>query len=93
MPKLIQGKCLSDRQADMVLNAYGYRWTKQNAARAKNWRGRHGAPTIPLVSDEEWLREHAFRFTNDGKTLMRGYAQPAYMAPACKTQPRRRRSG
>ena len=38
-------------------------------------------PTVPLVSDAEWLAMHAFHVTKDGRRLIgvRG-AVPAYMA-------------
>lgn len=41
----------------------------------------HQHPTIPLQSDEEWLNDHAFWFTNAGKLLPNRHAQPAYLAP------------
>jgi hypothetical protein len=41
----------------------------------------HQHPTIPLQTDEQWLREHAFYFTNAGKLLPRRHAVPAYLAP------------
>ncbi len=43
----------------------------------------HTHPTIPLISDEQWIREHAFHFTNDGRLATRGdqrHAEPAYLA-------------
>jgi ssDNA-binding Zn-finger/Zn-ribbon topoisomerase 1 len=41
----------------------------------------HQHPTIPLESDAEWLKGHAFYFTNAGKLQPRRHAQPAYLAP------------
>jgi hypothetical protein len=40
--------------------------------------GDHRHPTIPLETDEQWLRGHAFHFTQDGTRLMenRKYAEP-----------------
>jgi hypothetical protein len=40
----------------------------------------HQHPTIPLQSDDEWLAEHAFYFTNAGKLQPQRHAQPAYLA-------------
>jgi hypothetical protein len=40
----------------------------------------HQHPTIPLQTDDEWLKEHAFYFTNAEKLLPNMHAQPAYLA-------------
>jgi predicted nucleic acid-binding Zn-ribbon protein len=43
----------------------------------------HPHPTIPLIDDNQWINEHAFSFTNDGRLVTRGdgrHAQPAYLA-------------
>lgn len=43
----------------------------------------HQHPTIPMISDDQWIREHAFYFTNDGRLATRGdqrFAEPAYLA-------------
>lgn len=41
----------------------------------------HQHPTVPLISDEQWIREHAFHFTNDGRLHPnRRHAEPAYLA-------------
>ena len=42
----------------------------------------HPHPTIPLISDDQWIKEHSFAFTNDGRLVTRGddrHAMPAYM--------------
>jgi hypothetical protein len=41
----------------------------------------HQHPTIPLQTDDEWLKEHAFSFTNAGRLQPRRHAQPAYLVP------------
>jgi hypothetical protein len=41
----------------------------------------HQHPTIPLQTDEQWLKEHAFSFTNAGRLQPRRHAQPAYLVP------------
>jgi len=41
----------------------------------------HQHPTVPLISDDQWIREHAFHFTNDGRLHPRQrHAEPAYLA-------------
>lgn len=38
-------------------------------------------PTVPLVSDADWMRAHAFSVKRDGSLDARSrYAQPAYLA-------------
>lgn len=41
----------------------------------------HQHPTIPLQTDDQWLKEHAFYFTNAGRLQPRRHAVPAYLAP------------
>jgi len=79
---LIKGADLNYLQRQQVLAAYGYRWTKDNQQREHFWAGIEGAPTIPLISDSQWLKEHAFHFTKDGSRLMvnRRHAEPEFMA-------------
>lgn len=41
----------------------------------------HTHPTIPLITDAEWLTEHAFYINKDGRLSDRpGHCEPAYMA-------------
>jgi hypothetical protein len=40
----------------------------------------HQHPTIPMISDDQWIQEHSFYFTNDGRLQARRHAQPAYLA-------------
>jgi hypothetical protein len=81
MSKLVRGDRLPSDLRREVLARYVYRWTSDNPDRERMWRGREGAPTIPLVSDAQWLRDHAFYVTARG-TLdrRRASAEPAYMA-------------
>lgn len=81
MSKLVRGDQLPSDLRREVLARYTYRWTSDNTARERAWRGIEGAPTIPLVSDAQWLREHAF-YVTDRNTLdkRRTNAEPAYMA-------------
>lgn len=80
MSKLVRGDRLPSDLKREVLASYIYRWTSDNASRERAWRGIKGAPTIPLVSDEQWLREHAFHVTDRGTLDKRQKnAEPAYM--------------
>jgi hypothetical protein len=46
-------------------------WTRDE------WHAYH----VPLVTDEQWLKEHAFHFIKDGSRLSgAGHAEPAFMA-------------
>ena len=79
--RLIKGSELNQRQTEQVLNAFIYRWTSGNNAREHVWANIVGKPTIPLVSDNEWLKDHAFWFINDGSRLAkRHHAEPVYMS-------------
>jgi len=81
---LIRGDQLNDHQRRYVLNAYIYRWTSDNPRREEVYSNAAicQRPTMPLVTDEEWLKDHAFHFTKDGKRLManRRHAEPTFMA-------------
>jgi hypothetical protein len=66
---LINGDKLNGAQRKQVLEAFGYRWTAENKMRDEFWQGVRGKPTIPLTSDYQWLKEHAFHFTDDGLRL------------------------
>jgi hypothetical protein len=81
---LVRGDKLSESARRQVLEAHGHRWTVENEERARRW---HCAATIdpphaPLVTDAEWLREHAFHVVRDGSRLManRHHAEPACLA-------------
>lgn len=79
--KLTRGDQLNPTAKREVLASYVHRWTTGNTQRERSWANVQGAPTIPLVSDEQWLADHAFWVRNDG-TLARNrrHAEPAYMA-------------
>ena len=80
---LVRGDKLNASQKREVLSAFGYRWTTQNEGRARNWyaAGKSEPPRAPLVSDEQWLREHAFHFNaKTGRlSLNRKRAEPVYL--------------
>ena len=79
---LIKGTQLNPRQREQVLAAYIYRWTRDNPHRERSWQGFKPPvrPTIPLISDDEWLKQYAFNFVEDGSRLhaRRKYAVPVY---------------
>ena len=94
---LLRGDKLSHTQRKQVLSAFVHRWTHENAKQSYGgkcpgcaqhtgseavngipWHDYHA----PLVSDEEWIKAHAFHFTKDGSRLManKNFAEPAYLA-------------
>jgi len=79
--KLVKGSNLPETLKQEVLRSYIYRWTKENERNARQAMGKN-IPTIPLVSDLEWLEQHAFHVTNDGSKLdaRNRHCEPAYMA-------------
>ncbi len=67
---LIRGTELTLRQRRLILAAFSYRWTHENPHRRRVWSSiKAGQPTIPLQTDDQWLREHAFYFVKDGSRL------------------------
>lgn len=96
MSKLILGSQLSKAQQAEVKAAFIYRWTRENTQRAQVYKcalcdirtpyensksaNGHTHPTIPLISDEQWLAETAFWFTSKGHLdAHRTHSEPAYM--------------
>jgi hypothetical protein len=83
-PMLVRGDKLSESARREVLASYGYRWTVENESRARAWcrNGGFNPPIIPVITDAEWLREHAFHVVRDGSRLMvnRRHAEPACLA-------------
>lgn len=75
--ELVKGEDLTPAQRAQVLEAYIYRWTNENEGVESRFPGGQG-PTMDKQSDEDWIKEHAFRFTNDGRLM--GSAQPVYLA-------------
>ena len=66
---LIRGDKLNAVQKRQVLRAFVHRLTYENAYRA---------PCRYPQTDQQWLREHAFYFRNDGMlSISRRYAMPA----------------
>jgi hypothetical protein len=95
---LIRGDRLPHNLQLAVLRRFIYRWTSDNSDRARvyhcpvcNVPGgdpnggvacRQYHPTMPLITDHQWLKEHAFHVTKDGARLMenRRHAEPASLA-------------
>lgn len=97
MPKLIAGNQLNESQKRHVLAAYVYRWTTDNRQRTQAYSCKlcdirtpyenkessngHTHPTIPLISDEQWLSAHAFYVKANGEIADRpGRCEPVYLA-------------
>lgn len=82
-PNYIRGDRLSRTARSQVLARYIYRWTTDNPHRAQAWGKLKPSshPRIPLVTDDEWLRDHSFAVRADGKLDERvRHAAPAFFA-------------
>jgi hypothetical protein len=80
---VIRGDKLPEHLKREVLNSFPYRWTKENEGRARYFYkyGKVDPPRSELISDEQWLREHAFHVTKAGKLDARhAHAEPHFMA-------------
>jgi hypothetical protein len=80
---LIRGDQLNRGQRAIVLAAFHHRWTVENYRKGvykcphcflekiefDRVECRQHHPTVPLVTDEEWLAKHAFHFVKDGSRL------------------------
>lgn len=86
---LVRGDRLSDSARRQVLSAFGYRWTHENEMRARSWCRQSGfdPPKIPLISDNQWLQEHAFHVVKNGSRLMRNrpHSEPAFLVETPST--------
>jgi hypothetical protein len=77
---VIRGDKLPPHLKAEVLRKFIYRWTTGNTQLDQAYRGIE-TPRIPMISDEQWLREHAFHVTKDGRLSLRHHhAEPYYMA-------------
>ena len=78
--KLVKGENLTPKQIQEVKSAFGYRWTIQNENRARNWQ-HNNVPTVALIDDEQYIKEHAFYFRKDGKLAsVPRHCVPVYLA-------------
>jgi hypothetical protein len=83
----VNGSKLTRETREAVLSAYGYRWTVENQARARQWLSGQ-VPTIPPVSDSQWLAEHAFHVRKDGSLdARRRHCEPACLADDWQPEP------
>jgi hypothetical protein len=83
-PKLVRGDRLPFHLQQEVLRAYVHRWTFENEHRIAHQREAlraRGVEPVPLVSDAEWLTQHAFWVTKAGKLdARRKHAEPGSLA-------------
>ena len=86
--KLIRGNELNHKQRAQILSACIYRWTSDNTRRKSVWNDVEGKPTMPLITDDQWLKENAFWFLDDGSrsALAHTHAEPAFMADEATRQ-------
>lgn len=80
---LIRGDELTLHQRRLVTAAFSYRWTHENVNRKWAWSAvEAGPPRIPLQTDAQWLRDHAFHFVRDGSRLScrHRFCEPRYLA-------------
>lgn len=94
--KLVRGDELTPEMRRQVLNSFPFRWTSDNPQRLSAYKcdlcdlrhpyintqssEGHTHPTIPLQTDNQWLSEHSFHFTNAGKLVQNRGAEPAALA-------------
>src|SRR5208337_2902097 len=94
--RLVAGNELTPEMRQQVEDAFIYRWTYDNPRRSEVYKcdkcdindpyvnatsaEGHQHPTIPLISDDQWIREHSFHFTNDDRLRARRHAEPVYLA-------------
>jgi hypothetical protein len=64
--RYVRGNDLSPAAQEEAKRRFVYRWTIENEAQARRAHGRR-CPTIPLISDAEWLRRTGFAVTKDGR--------------------------
>lgn len=93
---LVRGDELTPSQREEVLSAFVHRWTRENPHRTTVYKCHlcdirkpyenpkssdgHTHPTIPLISDDQWLADHAFYITKAGHLAkVPGNCVPAYV--------------
>lgn len=95
--KEVTGGELTPEMRQQVLNSFPYRWTSDNPQRLTAYKpcescdiqhpfvggnaSGHNHPTIPLISDDQWLQKHKFHFFNDGRLNPRRHAEPLLSEP------------
>jgi hypothetical protein len=93
--KLVRGDRLTASVRKAVLASFVHRWTHENAHQSYGGRcpacvqhrqcGGNSEPRhdyhVPLVTDEEWLRDHAFYVTTRGTlSAHHNHCEPAFLA-------------
>jgi len=77
MSKLIKGENLTLNQIKQVKAAFVHRPTTENNYPKRNPYG----IKIPAVSDEQWVKEHAFYIDANGSLASKpNYCEPFYLA-------------
>lgn len=80
--KLIKGNELSGAVCTDVLRSFVHRMTKENIKQQPAMAKRafdHGYK-MPIISDTDWLKDHAFYVTNAGNLSCRhNHCEPAFM--------------
>jgi len=75
--QLIRGDKLTVAQKEHVKRAYIYRLTIENGYPEKNPCN----VRVPAITDEQWLKEHAFYITKSGElSAKHKHCEPAFMA-------------
>jgi hypothetical protein len=94
--KLVRGDELTPEMLQQVKDTFVSRWTSDNPQRISAYgqcsacdintpfaggsAEGHNHPTISLQTDDEWVDERSFHFTNDDRLFVRRGAEPAYLA-------------
>lgn len=71
MATMMRGAELPPRLQDEAKRRYVYRWTSENRHRVSAWLGVRGGPTLPLISDAEWLERTVFYVRRDRRAFDR----------------------
>lgn len=75
MPELIRGEDLTEEQKQAVREGFPFRWTVENQTRAMRLYAPHGGPpAFDPETDDEWFRNHAFKFNKNGQLTARASA-------------------
>lgn len=75
--RLVKGNELLPSTQRAVLSSFTYRLTVENGYPKRNPCGAR----VPAISDAQWLKEHAFYVTKDGRlSRAHRHCEPHYMA-------------
>lgn len=78
MTRLVKGENLSSAQVKQVKAVFVHRLTTENGYPQRNPCG----ATVPAISDEQWIKEHAFYIrSSDGRLADKpNHCEPVFMA-------------